>query len=238
MRGQRENGRFGEHEWKIKMFYAVCIGLAVLAACVALYFAFLYAKNKTIAYQKEQKILQEKEEEEALRLAQERDKAAREAEEEAVRKAEEEAARKQEEAREAQRKAEAEQEYVSEYELVVSDATWKQAKKAAKQRGGHLAVITSEEEQKIVEELIDRNDHIHTVWLGGYRKDDTFCWVNKERFAYAKWGDGEPNNETGDENYLDMYEVNDTWYWNDVPDSIEKYYSGKMGYVIEWEVLQ
>ena len=128
---------------------------------------------------------------------------------------------------------------MSEYELVVSDADWVQAKQQAEDMGGHLAVITSKKEQKIVEDLIDQDDSIHTVWLGGYtKKDGTFRWVNKEKFKYTNWGPGEPNNQTGDEDYLDMYELDGVWYWNDVPNSIHQYYSGHMGYVIEWEVEQ
>lgn len=153
--------------------------------------------------------------------------------------------RRQEELLEEQRRQEellAEQEedkvYVSEYEVVAADVTWKEAKKLAKERGGHLAVITSEEEQKKIEALVDQYDYLHTIWLGGRYKDGEFQWINGEDFDYTSWGPGEPNNETGDEFYLDMYELHDTWYWNDVPNDIQQYYSGKMGYVIEWEIEQ
>lgn len=240
------DGKFGKNQWKIGLFYAVSVILMMLVLVIAGRTASAAIKIRYDAYQKaqvEQEKIREKEAAEAELLAKEQE-AAQLAEEEAARKAEEKAAKKvaekakKEAEEEAAKKAAEEKTYVSQYELVVSDATWKQAKQAAKDRGGHLAVITSEEEQRIVEELIDRNDHIHTVWLGGYRKNDTFQWINKEKFEYSKWGSGEPNNQTGDEKYLDMYESKDVWYWNDVPNSIHEYYSGKMGYVIEWEVEQ
>lgn len=126
--------------------------------------------------------------------------------------------------------------YVSEYEVVRADVTWKEAKKAAKERGGHLAVITSQEEENTIEALIEENDSLHTIWLGGKYKGGTYRWITNEEFSYENWAAGEPNNETGDEFYMDMYQKDGVWYWNDVPNEISQYYSGKMGYVIEWEV--
>lgn len=127
-------------------------------------------------------------------------------------------------------------EYVSEYEVVRADVTWKEAKKAARERGGHLAVITSQEEEDTVEALIEENDSLYTVWLGSKYRGGTYRWITNEEFSYENWAAGEPNNETGDEAYMDMYQKDGIWRWNDVPNEISQYYSGKMGYVIEWEV--
>lgn len=123
-----------------------------------------------------------------------------------------------------------------EYEVVMADVTWKEAKRLAKERGGHLVTILDAQEQKLVEDLIDEYEDLHTVWIGGKNTENGFQWVNGEKFSYTNWGPGEPNNETGDEIYMDMYEKDDIWYWNDVPNDISQYYSGKMGYVIEWEL--
>ncbi len=237
-------GRFGDNQWKIVAFYIISIALVALVLVIGGSFLLPEIKSRYSDYQKaqaEQEKIKEKEAEEAALLAAAQEKEAKKAEETAAKKAEETAAKKAEEAaaKEKEKKAKKEKKYVSEYELVVSDADWVQAKQQAEDMGGHLAVITSKKEQKIVEDLIDQDDSIHTVWLGGYtKKDGTFRWVNKEKFKYTNWGPGEPNNQTGDEDYLDMYELDGVWYWNDVPNSIHQYYSGHMGYVIEWEVEQ
>lgn len=124
----------------------------------------------------------------------------------------------------------------SEYEVVILDCTWEEAQVDAENRGGHLVVITSEEEQKEIEALIGQNGNLHTIWLGGRMEGDKIEWINGEESSYTKWAPNEPNNETGDEKYLDMYEKDGLWLWNDVPNDIKKYYSGRMGYVLEKEI--
>ena len=122
------------------------------------------------------------------------------------------------------------------YEFIQTDMDWEKANADAVSRGGYLAVITSSQEQSLIEELMKSYPSVHTVWIGGRRGyNGKFIWVNNEDFIWTKWGNGEPNNETGDENYLDMYEANGSWVWNDVPNSISRYYAGKMGYILELE---
>ena len=122
------------------------------------------------------------------------------------------------------------------YQLIRTDLSWEKASEDARQRGGHLAVITSQEEQAEVEKLLQNSD-VHTVWLGGQRSQGSFAWVTGEAFSWKNWAKGEPNNETGDENYLDMYKNSeDKWGWNDVPGDIAQYYSGRMGYILEIEM--
>ena len=122
------------------------------------------------------------------------------------------------------------------YEFIQTDMTWEKANADALSRGGYLAVITSSQEQSLIEELMKSYPSVHTVWIGGQKGyNGQFSWVSNEAFEWTKWGVGEPNNETGDENYLDMYTTGGTWVWNDVPNSISQYYAGKMGYILELE---
>ena len=122
------------------------------------------------------------------------------------------------------------------YTIIRSDMSWQKASEDAKKRGGHLATITSKEEQDEIERLLNQTD-LHTVWLGGQRSGGGFTWVTGEEFSWTNWAKGEPNNDTGDENYMDMYKnTSDVWGWNDVPGDISQYYSGRMGYVLEIEL--
>ena len=56
-------------------------------------------------------------------------------------------------------------------------------------------------------------------------------WNNGESFSYTAWMDGEPSG--GDEEYLCMFNVGGTWYYNDTTDSVSEY-SGRQGYIIEY----
>ena len=122
------------------------------------------------------------------------------------------------------------------YELVVGDFSWESAKESAEASGGYLATIDSAEEQEKIEAILSEHPEIHVVWIGGYLFNGSFIWLDGKPLSsseFQRWGYGEPNNETGDENYLDMYRINGVWYWNDVPNDISSYYAGHMGYVKE-----
>ena len=124
------------------------------------------------------------------------------------------------------------------YELIQTDMTWEQAAADARALGGYLACISDSAEQKEIENLMSSYGSVHTVWLGARRLSAgaAFTWGNGQPLGYTQWGAGEPNNETGDELYLDMYQLDGSWYWNDVPNDISQYYAGKMGYILEREI--
>ena len=65
---------------------------------------------------------------------------------------------------------------------------WQEAKAYCESLGGHLITITSEEENDVVAELIDRiwiSDEEKTYyWLGGKYEDDRWQWVTGEDFSY------------------------------------------------------
>lgn len=89
--------------------------------------------------------------------------------------------------------------------------SWHDAKKACELMGGHLAVITDEEEQAFIAELLE-GDY---AFLGATdeKEEDTFVWVDGSAWEYTCWMDGQPNNYGGDENYLATYDGGD---WVDV----------------------
>ena len=123
------------------------------------------------------------------------------------------------------------------YMVVISDATWEQASAQARNQGGHLVVITSREEQELIEQLLLPYSYLRAVWIGGTRANSSgpFRWITEESMYFTSWGPREPNNDTGDEVYMDMYPLNGEWVWNDVPNDISMYYAGRMGYIVEFE---
>lgn len=86
--------------------------------------------------------------------------------------------------------------------------SWEMAKAYCEQNGGHLATITSSDEQNTVANLGEQN-----AWIGGYRvSDDSWAWVTDESFDYSNWRQDEPNNTDGNENCIAIYPDHS---WND-----------------------
>lgn len=115
------------------------------------------------------------------------------------------------------------------YKIFYDTLTWEEAKAACEAKGGHLATITSEEEQQ---KLNLYNAGNHNLWIGGYKNaDGQWCWVNGEPWTYENWGDGEPNNSSNvvaGESCVAMWPEK----WNDLANS-NKY--EQSGYICEWE---
>lgn len=126
------------------------------------------------------------------------------------------------------------------YELILAEGgiTWADAEQAAEEMGGHLATITSAEENEfIVSALgIGRNPY----WLGGFQvagsaePDLEWQWVTGEAFDYTNWANGEPNNQNNEDALaFAFWSHAEVGQWNDAPTS---YLYGRGGFVVEYEV--
>ncbi|MCH5187179.1 MAG: S-layer homology domain-containing protein [Oscillospiraceae bacterium] len=137
------------------------------------------------------------------------------------------------------------------YELFDESLTWPEAKAACEEMGGHLAVITSQEEQSFIEGLMN-NGGKKQYWIGMTTDNNTTAWVTGEAVTYKNFDSGEPNrNRRSDgerENYVHIYNEpnparssskrfrwNDIFYDNTYPGE-EKFFSlNNVGYICEWE---
>lgn len=129
------------------------------------------------------------------------------------------------------------------YEVFVttSDITWMAAKESCESKLGHLATITSAEENTAVVTIVNR--FANSAWLGAYRPvcygsgngPHDFVWVTGEEWVYSNWDSGEPNDshshQGGCENCLHMY---GSGLWNDYQNN----HTNMRGYVCEWDSLQ
>ena len=115
------------------------------------------------------------------------------------------------------------------YKIFYDTLTWEEAKAACAAKGGHLATITSEEEQQ---KLNLYNAGNHNLWIGGCKNaEGQWCWVTGEPWEYENWGDGEPNNSSNvveGENCVAMWPEK----WNDLANG--NIYE-QSGYICEWE---
>lgn len=136
----------------------------------------------------------------------------------------------------------------SRYEVIKADISWEEANRACIERGGHLATITSrDEEQKII--AVAEKSGISKLWIGGYTTNNQYGqavghWVMGEPFTYQNWfSENEPSRFDSDneaEFYLMLWKIDGRWSWNDqrndlINSPFASTYKGKMGYVIEYE---
>jgi len=128
------------------------------------------------------------------------------------------------------------------YDSIGLSSTWIDAFKDARSRSyldlpGHLATLTSQEENDFVWQTFQRNANAY--WLGGFQVpwarsvDRGWRWITGEQWSFTNWTGGEPNDspgegvEDGEENFL-HFDTN-TGRWND----IRREFVGP--YIIEYE---
>ena len=112
------------------------------------------------------------------------------------------------------------------YKVYEGKYTWTEAKELCEELGGHLVVISSEEEQKFIETINNERR-----WIGAYRGDDmVWHWVVNEAGSYSNWGEGLPDNSSNvvaNENCLAVW----PYKWNDLADNNLR---EQNGYICEW----
>ncbi|MDO5540499.1 MAG: C-type lectin domain-containing protein [Eubacteriales bacterium] len=144
------------------------------------------------------------------------------------------------------------------YEVVRKDVTWSEAQEECEAKGGHLAVLTSQEEFNYVSDLIkEAGCQGCSIWVGGSSKYSTqfgYYWIAPEgeynminSSFLPFWLDGEPSytglTESGaevEEDSVAMLYIKseDRFYLNDAPDDILRAapsYAGIIAYVCEYE---
>lgn len=133
------------------------------------------------------------------------------------------------------------------YQVYDESMTWTEAKKYCGSLGGHLATITSQEEQQFIESQLV-NGQKSCYWLGGTDSavEGKWNWITGEEFSYTKWGADMPDNWQ-DEDYLMIYKDphpshtgNTFGFWNDLKENGTcqgtSYFKKEVfGFVCEWD---
>lgn len=137
------------------------------------------------------------------------------------------------------------------YELIVADMSWTDANDYCQSMGGHLATVTTKEEESEIIAMAEAQG-VSYIWLGGRTDVDgngnvTARWITGEDFdaGYQNWMTGEPSGmDKGDkgnnviESYLMLWNIKGAWSWNDQrndPLSVVNSMKGKTGFVCEYE---
>ena len=126
------------------------------------------------------------------------------------------------------------------YEVYVDDAGWIDAKAKAEAIGGHLVVITSPTElEKVAAAIAEAG--LARAWIGCHRVDGQYVWESEEYVSYYPWDENEPSKVDGydgaAEDFLMLWNHNG-WCYNDSRANpaadFPAYYSGSIGYVVEF----
>ena len=119
------------------------------------------------------------------------------------------------------------------YQRIDTQMDWHSAKSYCESQGGHLATITSQQENDFIGQNFIVSGVYDHLWLGTTDEADesTWRWVTGENWDFTYWNNDEPNGGTS-ENYLEMrHFAHDSrlYVWNDYPNSRE------FSFVCEWE---
>ena len=126
------------------------------------------------------------------------------------------------------------------YLRVDQSITWEEAKTYCVNLGGHLATITSQEEQSAINGLLNDSAAKNGYWLGGIRSGDSFAWITGEQMNYTNWDSYQPDNDNGVEDKVMLYSYNGSKHgkWNDLSNEGEldvAVADGTLGFICEWD---
>ena len=130
------------------------------------------------------------------------------------------------------------------YQLIEISMTWEEAKAYCENLGGFLATITTEEEQKFIESVLQVGSRNY-YWIGGYcGSDRIFKWITGEPMTYTAWARGEPNNYLGQDKMViyrndNPQNMGNQYRWDDLSNfgiiPNEPFFSlDNFGFICEW----
>lgn len=132
------------------------------------------------------------------------------------------------------------------YEWVEAPGTnWLQASSDAAQMSyqglnGYLATITTEAENLFIQNQVLDASTFEAAYIGGFQPSVTepwgpWAWVTGEAWDYTNWSGGEPNQNAGPGEYLEVYtgwnNPGRRGWWNDIPGTLTQY---RGAYIVEY----
>lgn len=118
------------------------------------------------------------------------------------------------------------------YKIIPGNYSWSEASIICESAGGHLATITSAEEQQVIENLLAEYGYGNTFWLGAANSSGTFQWINGDPWNYSKWSSNQPDNINNKQSCLRIYGLYDYFgEWDDYFDCTD----GMNGAICEWD---
>lgn len=122
------------------------------------------------------------------------------------------------------------------YAVFANCKSWREAEQYCQSLGGHLATITSAEENAAVFGYVTSLGY-KSVYFGltDAEKEGTWKWVTGEKVDYLNWHSGEPNCESSREDYAMFYYKYSDGKWND-GDFGGTTVNGGKAFICEWNL--
>ena len=133
------------------------------------------------------------------------------------------------------------------YKLFDLSMSWEEAKSYCENLGGHLATVTSSQEQQFIENnLLSSSVKMNYYFLGGYRENlsNEWNWITGEDFSYSNWNlDIEATQQISGQNYIivgnkNAIELEKVYGWishYNIDNSYEEWATKYTGFICEWE---
>ena len=124
------------------------------------------------------------------------------------------------------------------YRMFKGVPRWVEAKAFCQALGGHLATMTSEEENQFVYWFMRENDFL-TAYFGleDEERDRTWEWVTGEPVEYTIWDSGEPS-YSGRERYGMYFYKHLTGTWNDAHFYEDAEVDPGCSFICEWDLAE
>jgi hypothetical protein len=111
---------------------------------------------------------------------------------------------------------------------LLSQNNWSGSEAEAVSLGGHLVTINDAAEDAFVSSSFSGFGDVHrALWIGlnDSAVEGTFVWVSGEPVTYTNWGQYEPNNSGGGEDWAHIFPSTDNRFphWNDAPNSADAF---------------
>ena len=121
------------------------------------------------------------------------------------------------------------------YYLVDVPVSWEEAEARCEKKGGHLATVTSAEENTWIAQNINPYED-HQSWLGGLMDvNHKWHWITGEDWSYTSFGENQPDFYDSNEYYLCTLHSGDKWNDGDQEGYLGNSWISIEGYIIEWE---
>lgn len=102
----------------------------------------------------------------------------------------------------------------SKYVLMSGASSWVEAEVMCRQKGGHMATISSQAENDYIYNIL-KKANCKDAYFGLVRHEGKFQWVTGEPVVYTNWNPGEPNNQDNNEDCAMFYNKSQPGRWND-----------------------
>jgi hypothetical protein len=120
------------------------------------------------------------------------------------------------------------------YKLFSQQLTWHDAREKCRELGGHLVIVTSEEQNQFLT-FLARQQGIEAAWLGATDEEveGRWVWVDGTPMRYSNWSPigNQPNNKQGIEHFAVLYLAHDG-KWSDQPDRPADVHPG---FICQWD---